>query len=234
MNDLVAWIEAHQATVDLLKAAVLLLVAWVSGLFAYLRRFRKNPKLEVADTASFVYLEQMDEFDGQKNVVRAAFIINASVINASNEKVVVDHFLLSFRTFNVWRSHRQKLVRIGFPSRPRKRLGISTKQMGVWFTQYPEDEVQMEHATGALEPKELCGGYLLFTSFTWGGWNPKQRNGMVHITLKVKLTSQKWLSKSVWLRATTDATKIEEMSPGMVEHLKHETTWHHDLTIWGK
>jgi hypothetical protein len=234
MNDLVAWIEAHQTTVDLLKGVALVLVAWASGLFAYLRRFRRKPMLEIADTASFVYLEEMDEFDGQKNAVRAAFIINASVINASNEKVVVDHFLLSFRTFDVWRSHKQKIVRIGFPSRPRKRLGISTKRMGVWFTQYADEEVQMEHVNGVLEPKELCGGYLLFTSFTWGSWNPKPKNGMVHVTLKVKLTSQKWLKKRAWLRITNDPTKIEEMSPGLGEHLQHETTWHHDLTIWGK
>jgi hypothetical protein len=106
--------------------------------------------------------------------------------------------------------------------------------MGVWFTQYPDEEVQMEYANGVLEPKEHCGGYLLFTSFTWGSWNPKPKNGMVHATLKVKLTSQKWLKKSVWLRTTNDSTKIDEFSPGLVEHLQHETTWHHDLTIWGK
>jgi hypothetical protein len=232
MNELAAWIESHQATVELIKAGGLLFLAWISGLFSFLRRYRQKPVLEVAQTASFVYLERMEEFDGHKDVVRAAFVINASLINASNEKIVVDHFLLSFQTHDFWRSNRQKLVRIGFPSRPRKTLGICTKHMGVWFTQYPDDEVQMEHITGVLEPKELCGGYMLFTSFTWGSWSPRVRSDRVRVTLKVKLTSQKWLKKSVWLRVTSDAEKIEEMSPGLVQHLQHDTTWHHDLTIW--
>ena len=234
MNDIVDWIENHQVTVDLLKAAALVLVAWMSGLFAYLRRYRRKAILEITDTASFAYFEQIEELEGHKHLIRAAFIINASVVNASNEKVVVDHFLLSFRTYSLWRSHGQKLVRIAFPSRPRKRLGIAFKQMGVWFTQYPDDEYQLDHATGILEPKEHCGGYLLFTSFTYGNWNPKVQHGMIHVKLRAKLTSQKWLRVTVRLRVTDDASVIEEMSPGITEHLRDRSTWHHDLTAYGK
>lgn len=231
ITEVTAWIEAHRTTVDLLKWVALLLLAWISGAFSFLRRYRRRARIEIAETASFVFVEHPTEPSGQPNAVRASFIISASLVNASNEKIVLDQFELSFCSVNVWRSHRQRLLRLAFPARPRKRVGRGTKYMGVWFTEFPEDELQPEVIDGSLEAKESCGGYLLFTSFSYGSWNPRISNDTVHVRLRAKLTSQEWLSTSARLRVVTDAVVVEEFSPGFLEHVAHESTWNHDLSV---
>lgn len=231
LPEVIDWIETHEKTVDLLKWAAVLLVAWASGAFAYLRRYRLRPRLEIAETASFVYLEHPSEPKSPAPATRASFIINASLVNSSNERVVLDHFELSFRSFHFWRSYRQRLLRLAFPSRPRKRVGEVTKYMGVWFTEYPLDELKTAVIDGSLEPKESCGGYLLFTSYSYGSWNPKVSKNLVHVRLRAKLTSQEWLSKSAKLLVISDPAIVEEFSPGFVEHVAHESTWNHDLSI---
>ncbi|ABM96697.1 hypothetical protein [Methylibium petroleiphilum] len=231
LAEITDWIEAHEVTVDLLKAAAVVLLAWASGAFSYLRRFRRKPRLEVASTASFIYVERPSESTHPPNAMRASFVVNASLVNASNEKIVLDHFELSYRSKGFWRSHRQRLLRLGFPARPRKRVGEITKYMSVWITEYPLDEIKTAVIDGSLEPKESCGGYLLFTSFTYGAWNPKIKDEQVHVRLRAKLTSQQWLSKSARLRVVTDPAIVEEFSPGFVEHVAHESTWNHDLSV---
>ncbi len=47
------------------------------------------------------------------------------------------------------------------------------KYMDVFFTEYLEDEGKRKVVTGKLEPKDACGGYILFVSFTYGNFNPK-------------------------------------------------------------
>lgn len=131
LNDVTTWIEAHEVTVGVLKGAALVLVAWAGGLFAYLRRFKARPYLKIAETASFVFIENIPAEADRPRGVRASFVINLSLINASNERVVLDQFELSFQTYGFWRSHRQRLLRIAFPSRPRKRVGEGMKYMGV-------------------------------------------------------------------------------------------------------
>lgn len=231
LPEIVDWIEAHEHTVALLKGASVVALAWVSGGFAYLRRFKRKARLEIAETASLSFVERPNEPDGPPNLMRMSFVINASIVNASNEKIVLDHFELSFRTGSFWRSNRQRLLRLAFPSRPRKRVGEGTKYMGVWFSEYPLDEIKMSVIDGSLEPKATCGGYLLFTSFTYGTWNPRVAKETVEVRLKAKLTSQQWLRKSAVLRVVDDPTVVEELSPGFVQHVGHVSTWNHDLSI---
>ena len=103
--------------------------------------------------------------------------------------------------------------------------------MGVWFTEYPVDELKVETIHGILEPKETCGGYLLFSSYTYGKWNPKVKDKAVRVRLRLKLTSQDWLSRTTRLRVTDDKDFVEEFSPGFCAHVAHESTWNHDLSI---
>ncbi len=131
MSEIIEWIELHNVTVGLLQAVVLMLIAWVAGLFSYLRKLTARPRLEIVETASFVFIEDLKDHDGKPKRVRASFIINASLINSSNEKVVLEQFLLSYRAHNIIRSFRQRLVRFAFPVRPRKRIGNGIKYMGV-------------------------------------------------------------------------------------------------------
>lgn len=231
LSDIATWVESHPVTVGLLQATALVFIAWVSGLFAYFGRFKARPYLRIANTASFVFIERLPPTADHPTTMRASFVINASLINASNERVVLDQFELSYQAHSFWRSHRQRLLRLAFPARPRKRVGSGLKYMGVWFTEYPLDEVNLEVISGALDPKDHCGGYLLFTSFTYGSWNPRIRDGRVRVRLKAALTSHKRLSVSAKLRVTEDASFIEEFSPGLNAHVAHESTWNHDLSV---
>lgn len=233
LNDVVTWIEAHEVTVGLLEATALFLVAWFGGLFSYFRRFRARPSVRIQDTASFVFLETVAATGEHPEGLRASFVINASLVNSSNEKIVLDQFELSYRTRSFRRSFSQRLLRLGFPSRPRKRLGESEKYMGVWFTDYPLDELKMEAATGVLEPKDHCAGYLLFTSYTFGAWNPKIEKERIAVRLRASLTSGTTLKTSARLRVTYDAKYAESFSPGLPAHVAHESTWNHDLSLAG-
>ena len=127
------WIEDHEVTVSLVKGVAVVLLAWASGLFAYFRRYRLKPRLEIASTASFAYVELLGELKARPNAMRVSFVINASLVNASNEKIVLDHFELSFRSLSWWRSYRQRLLRLAFPSRPRKKLGEGMNYMDMWI-----------------------------------------------------------------------------------------------------
>jgi hypothetical protein len=230
-SEVFAWIEAHGTTVDLLKWLALLLVAWFTGAFSFLRRYRRRPRLEISETASFVFIEQVSTPEGRPDGVRASFIVNAALINASNERVVVDRFELSFKTIGFWRSNRQRLLRLAFPTRPRKQVGTGTKHMSVWFTQYANDDVAMAVVDGRLDAKDTCGGYLLFVSFGYGTWNPRIVDETVGIKLTAKLTSQDTLRKSTRILAVTDPAVVEEFCPGFCAHVSHESTWNHDLSI---
>ena len=231
LDSFIVWLEGHGTTVDLIKWTALIVLAWVSGAFQFLWRYRRRPRIRIVETASFMYLEHPIDCGGKPNGARSSFVINASLVNASNEKIVIDHFELSFRSVDLWRSHRQRLLRFAFPSRPRKKVGTGTKYMGVWFTEYPLDELQTATIDGRLEAKETCGGYLLFLSFTYGTWNPRISNDTVHVRLRAQLTTGQWLKQSAVVRTVTDQSIVEAFSPGFTEHVAHDSTWNHDLSV---
>lgn len=231
LNDIAAWIESHQVTVGLFKGAALVLVAWIGGAFAYFRRFRAKPFLRIVETASFAFVEKVPATTDRPEGIRTSFVLNASLVNASNERVVLDQFELSYQTHSFRRSYRQRLLRIAFPSRPRKRIGEGVKYMGVWFTKYPLDELKMELIDGALEPKDQCGGFLLFTSYTYGSWNPRIDDDVIRVRLSASLTSRQRLSAKAKVRVSEDMKIAEELSPGFTAHVAHESTWNHDLSV---
>jgi hypothetical protein len=226
-----AWIEAHPVTVGLIEAAVLVGAAWFTGVFAYFRRFVRRPKLRVARTASFVYLHEYPATAEEPAFTTAAFVINASVINRSIEKVVVDHFWLAYECSDRKRSFKQKLLKIGFPDRPRKRSGSSYKFMGVWFSKFPASELELESAEGILEPADIDSGYLLFVSKTYGTWSPTAVEGTVKIELSVELSSGDILKTRVTIRALRDSAFLDEFVPNLTEHVLHESVANHDLSV---
>ena len=155
MEQLLAWLENHKVTTDLIKWVILLFIAWGTGLFKVIRRFNMRPSLKIVPTASFAYIEEFENYTDQhnnllKNTFRISYILNVSLINRSTEKIVLDEFKLSFKTISFFRSYKQELLRIMFPNRPRKRVGESQKYMGVWFTQFPLEELNIETITGEL------------------------------------------------------------------------------------
>jgi len=231
IGQVISWIEGHRVTVGLIQAVTLLLIAWFSGIFRLVVTLTRRPKVRIVETASMVFSESPN-IEGKESEIRAAFILNASIINSSREKIVLDQFLLSYQTLNPFRSHKQKLVRIAFPSRPRKRVGTGLKLMGVWFTNFAGDEYPLPPAMGCLESMHMESGYLLFASYAWGGWSPAVADGKIRIRLKALLTSGEVLVHETRIRAISDSSIVSELCPGIIEHIADESTWNHDLSIY--
>lgn len=223
------WIESHRVTVGLAQSLALILLAWLAGAFRLLQALTRRPSVRIVDSASFVFIES-PSIEGKDNALRAAYVINASLVNSSAERIVLDEFSLSYQTVNPFRSFKQRLVPIAFPARPRKRLGSGFKMMGVWFTNFPDEEYTLPPGLGSLEPKDMESGYLLFTSFTWGSWNPVVVDGQVRVRLKAYLTSGEVLVGAARLRALYEPETAHEFCPGIIEHIAHESTWNHDLS----
>ena len=223
------WIESHRVTVGLTQSLALILLAWLAGAFRLLQALTRKPSIRIVDSASFVFIESAS-IEGKENALRAAYVINASLVNSSTERIVLDQFSLSYQTVNPFRSFKQRLVRIAFPARPRKRLGSGFKMMGVWFTNFTDEEYALPPALGALEPKDMESGYLLFSSFTWGSWNPVVVDGQIRVKLKAHLTSGEVLVSTARLRALYEPETAHEFCPGIIEHIAHESTWNHDLS----
>lgn len=223
------WIESHRVTVGLTQSLALILLAWLAGAFRLLQALTRKPSVRIVDSASFVFIER-PSIQGKENALRAAYVINVSLVNSSTERIVLDQFSLSYQTGNPFRSFKQRLVRIAFPARPRKRLGSGFKMMGVWFTNFPDEEYALPPALGALEPKDMESGYLLFSSFTWGSWNPVVVDGQIRVKLKAHLTSGEVLVSTARLRALYESETAHEFCPGIIEHIAHESTWNHDLS----
>lgn len=223
------WIESHRVTVGLAQSLALFLLAWLAGAFRLLQSLTRKPSIRIGDSASFVFIES-PSIEGKDNALRVAYIINSSLVNSSTERIVLDQFSLSYQTINPFRSFKQRLVRIAFPIRPRKRLGSGLKMMGVWFTNFPGEECALPPALGALEPKDMESGYLLFASFTWGSWNPVVADGQIRVKLKAHLTSGEVLVSTASLGVIYELEIAHEFCPGIIEHLAHESTWNHDLS----
>lgn len=223
------WIESHRVTVGLIQSLALILLAWLAGAFRLLQALTRNPSVRIVDSASYVLIESPG-IEGKDNALRVAYIINASLVNSSKERIVLDQFFLSYQTPNLFRSFRQKLVRIAFPTRPRKRVESGIKMMGVWFTNFPDEEHPIPPAMGALEPKDMESGFLLFTSFTWGSWNPLVVDGQISVKPKVHLTSGEVLVSTARLRTLYEPDTAHEFCPGIIEHIADESTWNHDLS----
>ncbi len=229
MSAVLTWIENHPTTVSILQWGALIILAWVAGVFKWLRVKTTSPKLECVAPASFCFLELLGDFRGHPNSVRASFFVHASIINRSPEKVVVDRFRLGFKCRNMFRSMHQKLLRLAYPAWPRKRLGTGYKLMGAFFTEYGNEDDRLLSVSGTIEPKDIAAGYLLFVSNTYGSWNPQIENDHIQVKLNVTLSSGAKLTDKVRIRVTQDRSVAEEFVPGILEHISDESTWNHSI-----
>jgi len=223
-NLITDWIEQHPHTVSLAKWAVLLLVAWIIGLFRLLRRLSRKPSAGILCPVSRCYIQPLPEFEGHTDVVRAAYFIDASVVNPTNEKVVIEQFTLSYLRKKKYFGRSLSLHPISCPSRPRQNMGENTKFQKVFFTNFPDGLNDMT-VSDIVEAKCHESGYLLFVSFTFGDWNPRIVNGYAKVYLTVRLTTGEKLKTKGWIQVSDNLEKFESWLPGIREHLEQECTW---------
>jgi len=222
LQGLISWQEQHPVTVQLITWFVVLVLAWAVGLFKWLRRQTQKPRFSIVPTASRCLLEEFDELEGKKDVVRASFLINAAVANRSSEKIVIEAFEFTFRRRFAWKRYGPKLGPVSLPNIPRKKMGSGEKYMGVFFTNFSEGDNSLT-VTGRLEPKDFSAGYLLFVAFTFGSWNPLITEKGIKVHLIARLTTGERIKTFSYIPIVRDKQFFEDWVPGIIEQISHET-----------
>ncbi len=167
VSTLTEWLEQHNTTIDLLKWTVVLVVAWVVGAFRFIHGLTRKPKTALITQASRCLVEEFDELNGKRMVMRTAFLLDAEVTNPSNENVTIKGFKLSYRRNRFWFPQSNELFSLSLPARPRQEMGSAIKVSKVFFSTF-DDGYDSLTMTGVLKPKDFQNAYILFVSFTWG------------------------------------------------------------------
>ncbi len=224
MDEFVIWIESHPITMDLMKWGGLLLVAWLSGFFRFIRNYAKRPSISLIPETSRCFVEEIDEFEGRKNVIRAAFLVNVIVRNPTKERIVVESFSLSYVNDKLFSFRSVEHHPVTMPNRPRQEMGSGTKVSKVFFSNFNDgfDSLTM---LGDIQEKQFQDGYLFFVSFTCGSWNPKNIKGHFRVKISCQLTTGEVISDSAKIQITQNAEMIEKWVPGIIDQIRHEGTW---------
>ena len=218
------WIESHGKTVDLLKWALLLLLAWAVGAFKYLRQKLRQPIPLLEEVTSRCLVEEFDEFNGHRNAVRASFLLEVGLVNTTSESIVIRQFSLSVRRRKFWRSWKPGLSALSLPARPRHQTGASTKLLKNWFSNF-QDEFPDLTLDGTVEPKHYNSGFLLFVCFATGDHVPRISDDYINVKAHVHLTTGETRTVQGKVRVLRDKEKFDQWVPGFVAQVSHDSAW---------
>lgn len=219
------WIESHEKTVNLLKWVALLIVAWIAGLFRYIRQKLRQPSSTIEEATSRCLVEEFNEFQGHKNVVRASFLVEVGLLNPTPEPVVIRRFSLAIQRRRAWRRWKPELVAISLPSRPRNPMGGGgMKLLKSWFSNF-QDEYSDLTLSGTIEPKHHHSGFLLFVCFAAGDCAPKIEGEFVRVKALVHLTTGETCTANGKIKITRNKEKFDQRAPGVVVQVAHESSW---------
>jgi hypothetical protein len=218
------WIESHEKTVDLLKWAALLLVAWAVGLFKFTRQKLRRPTATLEEVTSRCLVEELSEFQGRRDAVRASFLVEVGLLNPTSEPVVVRYFSLAVPRRKLWRCWKPELIALSLPNRPRHQMGSGEKLIKNWFSNFP-DEFRDLTLSGMVEPKHHHSGVLLFVCFAYGTLVPRIDGDFIRVKAFVHLTTGETCKVSGKVRITRDKEKFEQWVPGIVAQVSHESAW---------
>jgi hypothetical protein len=221
---IVSWIESHEKTVELLKWLAVLFVAWITGIFRFLRNKLRRPIATLEEITSRCLIEEFPEFQSYQNVVRATFLVEVGLLNPTSERVIVRKFSLAIPRRKLWRRWKPELIALTLPNRPRHQMGCGQKLLKSWFSNFP-DEFHDLTLSGQVEPKEHHSGFLLFVYFAHGPWVPKIEGEFIKVKARVHLTTGEICSVSGKVRVTRDKENFEEWVPGIIEQINHESAW---------
>ncbi|MBQ0131927.1 MAG: hypothetical protein KBT18_07085, partial [Comamonas sp.] len=218
--DLVGWIEDHTATVDLLKWIIVGLLAWLLGVFRFLRAKLKRPKLEIESFTSRCIWDELGVLDGKDHNARVVFLIEAGINNPTTDPIVVRDFTLKVKRLKGWPVKNY----LTLPSRVRHNVGDIKKFLKNWFSNFSEgpDSLTLD---GRIEARDFQSGFLLFVSASWGYMRPSVKDGAIPVELRARLTTGELLIARSSIVLMEDHAKFELMVPGVLNHVQSSSTW---------
>jgi hypothetical protein len=223
LSDVLNWIEHHGQTVDLIKWLLLIAVAWVVGLFKFLRRRLKSPTLEIETLTSRAYCHDLGEQDGHQHVCRSLFLLSVGVNNPTTDTIVVRDLTLRYKEHRPFRwtpwQHPTTL-----PARPRQAVGGTVKLLRNWFSNFAEGPESLT-VGGRIEPRAFESGYLLFVAATYGWMNPRVHSDTVHVQVQARLTTGEKLKAKARVQLFTDPEAMDTMVPGVGSYAANSSTW---------
>lgn len=210
MNSLVAWIESHRMSVELIKWIILILGAWLLGIFRIIRKYSQRPSLSLFESDGFCFIE-----DYQKEGIpakKAAFIVNPCIKNPSDYADEIDYITIGYKCKNKKMSLRQNLLPISFPAPPRCQFGSSLKYLPVYLTNFKE------HAgvDSIIQARRKKSGYVLFAAKTYGDW-AADHDEYIDILLEVFLVSGGAIKCKDKLKVISSKEVLENFCPGIYE-----------------
>jgi hypothetical protein len=224
LAELVGWIEAHGTTVDLLKWALVGLLAWALGVFRFLRTKLKRPKLEIESFTSRCIWQELGMVDGHDHNVRVVFLIEARIINPTTDPIVIRDFTLQARRLKRWMVQNHTLNPVTLPSRVRHSIGDITKLLKNWFSNFDEGSETLT-LNGRIESRDCESGFLLFVSVSWGYMRPLIKNGAIPVTLRARLTTGESLVARSDIVVVDDHATFEGLVPGVLAYVQNRSTW---------
>lgn len=225
LSPIVIWIEGHETTVDLLKWILLLIAAWLSGLFRFIRSLSRQPKVRVDSVTSRCYIEDIsEEKEARPNSIRAAFLLEIEVVNLRNEPISVNALEIQVHKRRLLFRWTTPISAISLPNRVTHEMGHGIKILKNWFSRFSDN---MDHLTldGRIGPKDAESAYALFVSSTWGSWNPLIFKNHANVCAIVHLATGEKLKTFASIPVTTDADFFEKMVPGILNQIRHPTAW---------
>ena len=224
LSNLVEWIEAHATTIDVLKWIVVGLLAWVLGVFRFIRTKLKRPKLEIESFTSRCIWQELGVVDGNDHNARVIFLIEAGVNNPTTDPIVVRDFTLKIKRLKGWPVRNHPLNAVTLPSRVRHNIGNITRFMKNWFSNFQEGPESLT-LDARIESRDHQSGFLLFVSASWGYMRPFVKAGAIPVVLNARLTTGECLTARANIAIMDDHAAFEDMAPGLLGHVQHKSTW---------
>jgi hypothetical protein len=221
---LVGWIEDHSTTVDLMKWVVVGLIAWVLGVFRFLRAKLKRPKLEIESFTSRAIWQELGVVDGNDHNARVIFLIEAGINNPTTDPIVVRDFTLKVKRLKSWRVRNHPLNAVTLPSRVRQSIGDITKFLKNWFSNFSEGSDSLT-LSGRIEPRDYQSGFLLFVSASWGYMRPLVRDDAIPVELRARLTTGEQLVARSNIMLMREHATFDAMVPGVLSYVQNRNTW---------
>lgn len=218
------WIEAHGNTVDLLKWISVGLLAWFLGVFSYIRTKLQRPTVEVESFTSRCIWQNIDAADGVDPHVRVIFLVEAGVLNPTDQPIVVRDFNLLVSRVGKGTIPNQPLGATTLPCRVRHSTKKITKFLNNWFSNFDEGSPELT-LSSRIEPKDFSSGFLLFVSVSHGYLEPLRKEGTIPVELHAHLTTGEKLSAESQIVIVDDHDYFESLVPGVLEHVESRETW---------